>query len=113
MGGMMHQVVDGKYDTAARECFKKNKNTCISWWLSASYAYYIRYESLLSDEAYDKMAKYILDNYNSLEHVHKHLITKGMLSAGTAYNLKEADYPLIVKVTTEAFIKDINLGKSS
>jgi hypothetical protein len=36
-----------------------------------------------------------------------------MLSAGTAYNLKEADYPLIVKVTTEAFIKDINLGKSS
>lgn len=109
----MFEVINGNFDQAARDCFKKNKNSCISWWMSASYAYYARYESLLSDEAYDKMSKYILDNYDSLEHEHKHLITKEMLSAGTAYNLKEYDYPMVVKVTTEDFIKAVNLGKSS
>jgi NAD-dependent DNA ligase len=106
----MFEVINGKYDQAARDCFKKNKNTCISWWLSASYAYYIRYESLLSDEAFDKMAKYILDNYNSLEHQHKHLITKDMLSAGSGYNLKKDDYPLRVQVTADSFIRELHSG---
>ena len=108
----MYPVVDGNYDFAARDCFRQNKNTCISWFLSASYAYYIRYDSLLSDEVYDKMAKYILDNYESIEHPHKHLVTKGMLVAGTAFNLKEQDYPTIIKVTTEDFIKEVNLARN-
>ncbi len=107
------KAVNGNLDQAARDSFKVNPSSCISWWLSASYGYYIRYESLLSDEAFDKMSKYILDNYESLEHNHKHLVTKEMLVAGSGYNLKESDYPLIVKVSTEDFIKAVNLGKSS
>jgi NAD-dependent DNA ligase len=97
------------YDSEARESFKKSPNTTISWYLAASYAYYTRYESLLSDETYDKMCKYMLDNYEKLEHTHKHLVDKEALRAGTGYQIKE--YPLIVQVTAEGMIRKLALEK--
>lgn len=100
------------YDQAARESFKKNKATAFSWYLASSYSYYLRYTSLLSDEVYDKMCLYLLENYDKLEHPHKHLVTKEMLQAGTGYNLKEEDYPLIVRITAEGFIREVNSGRS-
>lgn len=106
----MFKPTNGNYDEVVRECFKKNKNTCISFWMLSSYAYYCRYDSIMSDTAFDKMSKFMLDNYDSLEHNHKHLITKGMLVAGSGYNLKAEDYPLIVKVTAESFIKNLHSG---
>ena len=109
----MFEAVNGKYDEAVRDCFKKNKNSCVSFWLVCSYCYYIRHESLMSDEAFDKMSRWMFDNYDKLEHNHKHLITKEMLSVGSGYNLKEKDYPLIVKVTAEDFIKNMYAGYSS
>ena len=51
----------------------------------------------MSDEDYDMMCKVLLDNYDTIEHPHKHLIDKESLRAGTGFNLKESDYPLIVK----------------
>lgn len=109
----MFNPVDGNFDEAVRECFKKNKNSCFSFWLVSSYCYYIRHESLMSDSAFDKMSKWMLDNYETLEHNHKHLITKEMLEAGSGYNLNENDYPFIVKVTAEIFIKNLYEGYSS
>jgi hypothetical protein len=110
---MTIEIINGIYDEAARWCFKQNPSSTISWFLSASYAYYCRYESLLADDVFDKLCKYILDNYDKLQHAHKHLVTKEMLSAGSGYNLKESDYPLIVKVTTEKFIADLNLWRTT
>lgn len=106
------KIESGNYDTAARAAFKTNPNTIISFFLSASYAYYIRYESLLSDECFDKMCKWMLDKYETLEHNHKHLVTKDGLKAGSGYYLKENDYPLIVRVSTEQMISDINLWRT-
>ena len=96
---------NGTYDQAARECFKNSPNTVISWILSASYCYYCRHTSLLSDDVFDKMCLYALNNYDTLKHRHKHLITKGMLKAGTAYNLRVEDYPLIVRCSAEEMIQ--------
>jgi len=107
------QIVNGNYDTAARESFKGNPATAISFWLSASYAYYCRYESLLSDEVFDKMSKYILEKYDEIEHHHKHLVTEDGLKAGSGYYLKENDYPLIVRVSTEKLMEDLNMWRSS
>lgn len=106
----MFNPVNGNFDEAVRECFKKNKNSCISFWLVSSYCYYIRHESLMSDEAFDKMSKWVLDNYDLLEHNHKHLITKEMLEAGSGYNLGESDYPTVIKVSAEIFIKNLYEG---
>lgn len=104
---------DTNFDRAVRQCFRKNPNSCISWALSASYAYYCRYESLLSDTTYDKMMKYILDNYEKLEHPHKHLLKKESLTAGTAFHLKAEDYPAIVVNSAEDFIRQLNTHLNS
>lgn len=105
-------ITNSNYDQAARESFKSNPATAFSWFLSASYCYYIRYESLLSDEVFDKMCKFLLDSYDKLEHPNKSLVTKAMLSAGSGYNLKEYDYPNRVKVSAEYLIENLNIWRS-
>lgn len=97
----------GSYDQAARDSFKVNSSSCVSWLLSASYTYYCRYVSILTDECFDKMCKYVLDNYDNIAHPHKHLLTKEMLVAGTAYNIMMDEYPLIVRVSTEKMIEEL------
>lgn len=84
-----------------------NPSSALSWYLSSSYAYYCRFTSMLSDECFDKMCKYLLDNYDKIEHHHKHLVTKEMLAAGTGYNLREKDYPRIVVYSTEELMLDL------
>lgn len=105
--------IGGNYDEVVRECFKINKSSCISWWLSSSYCYYCKNESLMSDEAFDKLSKWMLDNYSSLQHTNKNLITEDMLKAGSGYNLKQEDYPTRVKVTGEMLIRGLYAGKHS
>lgn len=77
----------------ARQDFKTTKNSVIGHYLIHSYLYYIRNISCIEDSDYDNMAKYILNNYDVLEHKLKHLITQDDLRAGTLYHLKESDYP--------------------
>lgn len=76
----------------------KNKkfNMLIPWVLILSYGYYIRHDSIVSDTTFDLMMKTLLDNFDEVDHVHKHLITKDDLSAGTMYTLRHDDYPKIV-----------------
>jgi hypothetical protein len=99
------------FDQEAREAFKNGKKNALSWFLIASYCYYCRYESILSDEVYDKMALYLLNNYDEIDHMHKHLVTKDMLQAGTAYNLRMEDYPLRVRVIGEDLMDRLNRGR--
>ena len=68
----------------------------VPWYLITAYAYYILDESLIEDHQFDSMAKELLENYDKIKHVHKYLITKEDLEAGTLL-LAEEDYPLIVK----------------
>lgn len=100
-------ITDSTYDKAARETFKINPASAISWVLSASYAYYIRNVSLLNDSTFDKMCRWLLDNLDKLEHVNHNLVTKDSLRAGTFYHLKENDYPLRVRVSAEQLIHEL------
>jgi hypothetical protein len=97
---------DGVIDSFVRDCFKVNPSSTFSWFLICSYAYYIRFESLMSDSAFDAMSKYMLKDYDKLDHVNKDLVTKEMLVAGSGYNLKEEDYPTRVKIVSEGLIRD-------
>ena len=105
--------IDGCYDNVVRDCFKKNKNSSISWFLSSSYCYYQKDESLMSDIAFDKLCKWMFDNHDSLEHEHKHLVTKDMLQAGSGFNLKADDYPLRVQHSAPVLIKMMYAGQGS
>ena len=66
----------------------------IAKYLMCSYAYYKEDNPLISDQEFDDLAKFILENYNAIDHPHKHLITSDHLSAGTGYDIA---FPSIVK----------------
>jgi hypothetical protein len=88
------QVLARNYDSMCREVIQKHQNAIISWWLMASYAYYIHDRPLLSDGMYDDMAKQMLPKWDLYQHPHKHHITVDDLKAGSLHRLRGQDYPL-------------------
>ena len=82
-----------------------NPNMLVPWYLMASYLYYIKDESLLSDAFYDEICKRLAVLYDNITHVHKHLIDKNQLSAGTGYYLSEECYPNMVKCAALSLIE--------
>ena len=65
-------------------------NRLISEFLLHSYCYYETSISLISDSEFDNIAKKLLENYDAVEksnHIHKHLISKDMLTGTTAFTL--------------------------
>ena len=65
----------------------------IAKYLMCSYAYYVEANPLMSDAEFDQLAKDILKDWDTIEHQHKHLISKHDLEAGTYLG----KYPTIVK----------------
>ena len=59
----------------------------------AAYAYYVEDDPIMSDWDFDKLACTLLEEYDRIEHQHKHLVTKEDLKAGTYLG----EYPEIVK----------------
>jgi|TARA_R100001460_G_scaffold2812_1_gene8832 NAD-dependent DNA ligase len=65
-----------------------NINRLVPFYLMSSYLYYKEDRQVLTDEEFDKLAKRLLDNWDSVEHMHKHLISKEDLQAGTGYAIQ-------------------------
>ena len=65
----------------------------------------------MTDGAFDKMCKWMLDNYDSLEHEHKSLVTKDMLVAGSGFNIPYDSYPLRVQNSAGYFIEALYKSK--
>ena len=76
---------------------------CVSWYLMASYLYYKKDETVISDELFDQICKKILANWKDIEHPHKKRIKRGDLEAGTGYAIKK--YPSIVMSSAERWLK--------
>jgi len=66
----------------------------VTHYLMSCYLYYELDQQVYSDDQFDQLAKRLLRQWDSVEHMHKHLITKGDLEAGTGYAIK---YPNMVK----------------
>lgn len=84
-------------DDCCRAALRKSKSLMVPWYLMASYLYYCRDVSLLSDALYDKMCADMIEAWPEIAHPHKHLIDLEALKAGTGFQLREDDYPQIVK----------------
>ena len=69
-------------------------NACISWWLMASYVYYDLGRNLMSDQQFDALTLRIKDEWDFIDHPHKHLIKDTNLEAGSGFDIK---YPSITK----------------
>ena len=77
----------------------------IAKYLMCSYAYYKLDKNLITDYEFDQLGKDILANYDNIEHMHKHLVTKEMLDAGTYLG----EYPSMVIGATHDYINTHNI----
>jgi hypothetical protein len=83
-------------DAYARVCIAGTPGVIVSWWLMASFLYYVRDISLLTDAYYDELCRDLDTRWCEIEHQHKHLIDRAALDAGTGFYLTEDQYPLRV-----------------
>lgn len=73
------------------------------WWLMSAYIYYCRedLESVLEDSQFDHLTKILMDNFDEVQKLTYRtipdLITMERLRAGTAFDLREHDYPTITR----------------
>ena len=61
----------------------RNPNMTVPWYLMTSYAYYVEDNPLVSDGAFDRLAKKMIENWDEIEHFHKDHIKVDDLKAGT------------------------------
>jgi hypothetical protein len=94
------------YDQKARDSFKKSPSSAVFFVVLASYLYYVRDESILSDETFDKMMKTILDR-NIKHSLLSHLITEEDLKAGSLFRLKPKDYPQFIIEAGERILRGV------
>lgn len=66
----------------------------LGYYLMASFLYYVHDVSVIPDTTFDHICKRLLDEFDSLVHPHKHLVTKDDLEAGTGYRLTPEVCPL-------------------
>ena len=67
--------------------WEKNPNMLIPYYLMFSYLYYVKHISLIEDTEFDQMCKTLLEKLDGLTHMHKHLVKKENLTAGTGYDI--------------------------
>ena len=70
-------------DHVFRTYCEKNINLYVPWYLMAAHAYYVDDDPILLDSTFDEMAKFMLDNWDDINHFHKHLLGPMDLVAGT------------------------------
>ena len=67
--------------------WETNPNMLIPYYLMFSNLYYEKNINLIEDAEFDQMCKTLLDKYDGLTHMHKHLVKKESLTAGTGYDI--------------------------
>lgn len=82
-----------------------NHNKLVSDFLIYCCAYYKYGKSLISDMEFDTIVHTLKDEWDNVEHMHKHLITMEMLDTTSAYHIK--DYPQIVENITRELIHGV------
>lgn len=91
-------------DHLARESYIDSPSSVVYWVVLASYIYYCKYESILSDEVFDKLCKLILDK--KIKHkLLSHLVNDSRMSAGTLYDVKVTEYPDFIIEDAEKLLR--------
>lgn len=72
-----------KYEIYMDKNMRKNINMAIPYYIMAAYAYYKEDEPIISDSTFDKLATFILENYDAITHSHKTYLDRDTLEAGT------------------------------
>jgi NAD-dependent DNA ligase len=62
---------------------RKSINLSVPYYIMAAYAYYKEDDPIISDSTFDKLASFILENYDNINHPHKVYLDQSTLEAGT------------------------------
>ena len=65
----------------------QNPNMLVPHFLMHSYLYYEQSESVISDSLFDTICRRLDAEWDKIEHMHKHLITREHLSSGSGFAL--------------------------
>lgn len=79
------------------------RENAVKLYLLHSYLYYELDTSIIEDYEFNSICKFLLENFDSIEHMHKHLIDKDSLKANTGYTLV---YPEIIKYIAHKLVVD-------
>lgn len=82
----------------------------VQHFLLSSYCYYVAHITVMEDPVFDRLCERLREVYGTFDHQHLHLIDEEMLDAGSAFNLREEDYPLIVRMGYEEYFHKCNDG---
>jgi len=93
----------------ALNMWENNHNLMVPIYLMSSYLYYVEDISMLEDYDYDLLCKMLYDEFDNVEHMHKHLIDKDSLRAGTGFNISKDSYPELVKGAAWHLVKERGL----
>lgn len=72
-----------KYEIYMNGNMRRNINMSVPYYIMAAYAYYKEDDPIISDTTFDKMAQFILENYDAITHPHKIYLDRETLEAGT------------------------------
>ena len=69
------------------ELDKVSLNRLVPIYLMSSYLYYELDKNVLDDTQFDYVCKKLYDNFDDVTHMHKHLLDKDNLKAGSGYGI--------------------------
>ena len=72
-----------KYEIYMNGNMQKSINMSVPYYIMSAYAYYKEDDPIISDSTFDKMAQFILENYDNINHPHKVYLDRETLAAGT------------------------------
>lgn len=75
-------------DTYVRAIVTANPNMLIPHYLMACFLYYKMDSPVVSDKLFDEMTQSLIAKWDTVTHIHKHLITMEDLVAGTGFAIE-------------------------
>lgn len=82
----------------------QSSNQCFSWWMIHCFLYY-RYDNpVISDKDFDTLTSWVKMSWQSIDHLHKHLVTIDDLNANSGYAIQ---YPLMVQSAAMQVLREI------
>ena len=80
----------------------------IAIYIMSCYAYEELNSPFISDIVFDKLGKYIYDNWDDLEHKHKRFIDREGCAYTSALTVGYSELPTIIREATKQIFKDKN-----
>ena len=82
----------------------QESNELVPLFLIASYTYYHRSYSIMSDDSFDYLVSRLRNEWNEITHPHKALIKEENLQTDSGYNI---EYPIDIIQEAEHLMKDV------